>query len=162
MRLVRRLDAIATSQAAAAAEKKRGKALGIAWVKESTRVDETTLQPGEYIALDLWLDEPPADDGATPDTRDNAGTDALRIARMAERVTTNGADLGAVYDHTGADVGHIILLEDQMITFCDAKDRTCILRPTTTKAERATAGKTPAKRKTPSAGERPAPGGPSF
>jgi hypothetical protein len=101
-------------EAGAAAARERGPAaVGLVWSTRESVVDPDTLQPGEYIAVDIRLEGCPHVAGEpVPD----ALSDPPCWWTLAERVTTDPQDLGVVRDGFGARVGRVMELEGSMIS----------------------------------------------
>ena len=94
MRLTARVEKLAS--AAARAKEPQTRELGIVWSTSDTRVDREQAKPGEYVAVDLYIDEPETAEGCPA------------LVRTIERFTRNERDLGVVFDAKGARVGRIV------------------------------------------------------
>ncbi|MGA2270210.1 MAG: hypothetical protein ABSH44_17195 [Bryobacteraceae bacterium] len=77
--------------------------VGLVWTRDESRVDRA-LEQGEWIAHDLY--EVAAAEGAPA------------CSRLVERVTTDGNDLGWVYDPAGQVVGRVVEIDGTLISFC--------------------------------------------
>jgi len=101
MRLTRAVERLEAS--AAQAREAEPKGIGLVWTADDMRVEAEDLRPGEYIACDLVMREEL--DGA------------VSLGSCRERVTADVADLGAVYDSSGARIGRVTAIDGELVSW---------------------------------------------
>jgi hypothetical protein len=99
--------------------KREPAAVGLSWSRHEVVVDPESLQPGEYIAVDIRIEGCPREelDAAVESGRVPDATNAAPCWwAVTERVTTDVQDLGVVRDYYGNRLGRVVELEGSMVT----------------------------------------------
>lgn len=92
-------------EAAAAEEDAAPAVAGLVWSTAESVVDVETLEPGDYVACDCYVE-------AWPDAE--APGDVIRW-RTVERVTRDAEDYGVVYGADGGIVGRVVYLRGKLL-----------------------------------------------
>jgi hypothetical protein len=118
MRLITSLKRLEVD-AARARKKREPAAVGLSWSKHEVAIDADSLQPGEYIAVDIRIEGCAREqlDAAKESGRLPAATSAPPCWwAVTERVTRDVQDLGVVRDYFGNRLGRVVELEGSMVT----------------------------------------------
>jgi hypothetical protein len=98
VRLLAKLKALETG--AAERWRSRRRPAGLVWTADDVRVDPAEVGEGQHIALDVYI------------TGDLGGTATWRTV---ERVSSEAADLGVVYDVDGRRVGRVARVDGSLV-----------------------------------------------
>lgn len=101
MRLVKQVARLEAAGAARALEMDPAP-VELCWSEHEERVDAELLEPGEYIAVDIRIDEELL---------------GARVVTIKERVTLAPADLGFVSDAAGRRIGRVTAIDGSLISY---------------------------------------------
>jgi hypothetical protein len=87
---------------------------GLIWTENEVRVDGRELEPGEYIAGDLFLGEEVGGGQELADLQAR-GERGCQIVRVVERKTRDVEDLGRVFSTGGLELGVVTRIEGTLL-----------------------------------------------
>jgi len=109
MRLVKQVARLETGAAGAALVRVDPAPVEVCWSKHELRIDYEDLAPGEYIAVDVRVDDVIGEEGSV------AG--CTRLVTITERVTRSEYDLGWVTDRDGRRIGRVNETDGSLISY---------------------------------------------